>query len=306
MNSPFPSILILSSFYLQTAGLSIYEKKGLMLVTDLSLPQAYFSKIVRAVVEFDLIANGDRILIGLSGGKDSLLLTYALAMIRERFKKDFTLLALTVDPMFSGSFDTKRLTSFCASLGIPHETHAVDIAAILESDKKDSPCFTCAFFRRGAIDRYAVGHGCNKVAYAHHNDDAVETLLMSLLCSGQLRTFTPKTYLDRTGLTVIRPLVYLREREIVDAVRGRGLEPVSSPCPLDGRTARQRIKELVASLEKENPLTYAHLASALRENNAGELWPAARTRGEMKETYRRFVRDSRMFPEDARKNGGQP
>ena len=259
-------------------------------MTDFSLPQAYFSKIMRAIVEFDLIESGDRILIGLSGGKDSLLMTYALAMVRARFRTDFSLLALTVDPMFSKDFDAGRLTAFCASLGIPHETRAVDIASILESDRKDSPCYTCAFFRRGAIDRYAVEHGCNKVAYAHHSDDAVETLLMSLLCSGQIRAFTPKTYLDRTGLTVIRPLVCLREREIIEASRYHGVAPVASPCPLDGKTARQRVKELIASLEAENPLTYAHLASALRENNVGELWPAAKTRAEMKETYRRFVR----------------
>ena len=210
-------------------------------------------------------------------------------MLRERLKKNFSLLALTVDPMFAKDFDTGRLTAFCASLGIPHETHAVDIAGVIESAEKNSPCYTCAFFRRGAIDRYALEHGCNKVAYAHHNDDAVETLLMSLLCSGQFRTFRPKTYLDRTGLTVIRPLVYLREREIADAVRRHGIEPLASPCPLDGKTARQSIKNLIASLERENPLTYAHLAAALRRDSVGELWPAARTRAEMKETYRRFV-----------------
>ena len=109
------------------------------------LPQVYFSKIMRAIVEFDMIERGDQILVGLSGGKDSLLLTYALAMMRERTKGKFTLRALTIDPMFSNTFDTERLSRFCASLDIPHEIHKVDIAEVIRSESKNAPCFTCAF-----------------------------------------------------------------------------------------------------------------------------------------------------------------
>ena len=261
------------------------------------LPQAYFSKIMRAIVEFEMIERGDNILIGLSGGKDSLLLTYALAMFRERTKNKFSLCALTVNPMFDAAFDTEGLSRFCASLEIPHEIHEVDIAGVIKSEPKNAPCFTCAFFRRGAINRYANEHGCNKVAYAHHNDDAVETLLLNLLYSGQIGTFQPKTYLDRRDLTVIRPLIYLREQEIIEAIQYHGMQPVKSPCPIDGKTKRETVKKLIADLTGQDPLIYDHLAAAMRksgENSTNEmsrLWPAAKSRQEMRESYERFMRE---------------
>ncbi len=258
------------------------------------LPQAYFSKITRAIVEFEMIERGDHILIGLSGGKDSLLLAYALAMLRERTKNKFSLHALTIDPLFDVAFDTEGLTRFCSSLGIPHEIHKVDIAGVIRTEPKNNPCFTCAFFRRGAINRYAKEHGCNKVAYAHHNDDAVETLLLNLLYSGQIGTFQPKTYLDRSDLSVIRPLIYLREQEIVDAIPYHGMIPVKSPCPIDGKTKRETIKNLIADLTEKNPLIYDHLSSAMRKSDENELcrlWPAAKSRQEMRQSYDRFMRE---------------
>ncbi|MBQ3863467.1 MAG: tRNA 2-thiocytidine biosynthesis protein TtcA [Schwartzia sp.] len=253
------------------------------------LPQIYFSKIMRAIVEFDLIQDNDRILIGLSGGKDSLLLTYAMAMMRERLKKKFSLGALTINPMFSDDFDTARLSDFCRSLDIPFESFDVDINDIIKNHPEKSPCFSCAFFRRGSINRYALEHNFNKIAYAHHHDDAVETLLMGLFYSGQVQTFTPKTYLDRTGLTVIRPLIYLREYETREAVKYHKVQPVPSPCPHDGKTTRQTIKELIAALSKDNPALYDHLASAMRKNNVGELWPASKTRKEMADVYKSYM-----------------
>lgn len=258
------------------------------------LPQAYFSKIIRAIIEFEMIERGDNILIGLSGGKDSLLLTYALAMMRERTKRKFALRALTIDPMFSENFDAEALSRFCASLDIPHEIEKVDIAGVIQSSPKNAPCFTCAFFRRGAINRVATKRQCNKIAYAHHNDDAVETLLLNLLYSGQIGTFQPKTYLDRTNLTVIRPLIFLREVETIAAIPYHGMTPVKSPCPIDGNTKRETVKLLIAKLTKENPLIYEHLASAMRKNGDGimnRLWPAAKNRKEMQESYNRFMHE---------------
>ncbi len=258
------------------------------------LPQMYFSKIMRAIVEFEMIARDDKILIGLSGGKDSLLLTYALAVMRERTKNKFSLRALTIDPMFDNAFDTESLVRFCSELEIPHEVHHVNIAEVIRSEPKNAPCFTCAFFRRGAINRYANEYGCNKVAYAHHNDDAVETLLLNLLYSGQIGTFQPKTYLDRTNLTVIRPLVYLREQEIVKAIQYHGITPVKSPCPFDGNTKRETVKKLVADLTEKTPLMYDHLAAAMRKNSDNELchlWPTAKNRQEMRDSYNQFMRE---------------
>ena len=256
----------------------------------INMPQSYFSKLMRAIVEFDMIENDDHILVGVSGGKDSIFLVYALAVMRERLKKDFSLSALTINPMFKEKeFDTERIRAYCASLGVPYDTIDVDIAGAIDEQVEKSPCFTCAFFRRGSMNQYAKAHGMNKVAYAHHNDDAVETFLMSLFYSGQLTTFTPVTYLDRTDVTVIRPLVYFREQELRDAVKQHGFTPVPSPCPHDGDTIRQSVKALIARLEGEIPTLYAHLAAGMREGALGELWPRTKTRDEMRETYYRYM-----------------
>lgn len=251
----------------------------------LQLPQIYFSRLMRAIVEFKLIEENDRILIGLSGGKDSIFLTYALAVMREKLKKNFSLAAITIDPMFTNDFSTKRIEDFCKELAIPFTSHKVNIAETIRQQNGKDPCFTCAFFRRGAINRFAVENGFNKIAYAHHNDDAVETFLMSLLYSGQLRTFLPKTYLDRTGLTVIRPLIYFRESELKNTITIHGFTPVDSPCPLNGKTKRQEIKELIAKLTTTTPDLYSHLAAGMRENAVVELWPATLNRQELKKAY---------------------
>ena len=259
-------------------------------MNDLNLPQIIFSKIFRAVVEFELIDDGDKILIGVSGGKDSLLLTYALACLKRRTKKNFSLAALTIDPQFTDDFAEKisRVKKFCAELDIPHEVQSAEIAELIREQGGKSPCYTCAFFRRAVINRRANELGANKIAYAHHLDDAVETFLMSLLSSGQLNTFQPKTFLDRTNLTVIRPLIYLREREIEKFSAERGFDVLKSPCPFDGATNRQRVKNLIREQEKNFPDLFSHLAAALRKNSIGELWDAPKTRAEMRETYFSF------------------
>ena len=240
---------------------------------------------MRAITEFELIQDNDRIMIGVSGGKDSIFLAYAMAMMRQRIKKKFELMAVTVNPMFSDSFDLAPIKDFMQRLDIPHHSFDVDIKGAIDAQGGKDPCYTCAFFRRGAVNRYAKEQGCNKVAYAHHNDDAVETLFMGLLYSGQVHTFTPSTYLDKTDITVIRPLVYFREQEIIDAIQYHQVQPVPSPCPNDGHTIRQRVKELIQEMSIENPHLYPHLASAMRENAVGELWPAPKNRKEMKKAY---------------------
>lgn len=258
---------------------------------NLNMPQLYYSKLMRAVVEFDMIADGDHILLGISGGKDSIFLAYAMAILKQRLHKDFKLSALTINPLFKDEqgrpalFDIERAKDFMAKLNIPYEIIDVDIAGTIETCQDKNPCFTCAFFRRGAVNRYAKEHGVNKVAYAHHHDDAVETFLMSLLYSGQLHTFTPVTYLDRMDLTVIRPLVYFREKELIEAINIHGFDPVKSPCPHDGNTCRQEVKELIAKLEPQIPDVYDHLGAAMRQGALGELWPAAKSREEMRKTY---------------------
>lgn len=257
---------------------------------QLILPKPIFSKLMRAVVEFDMIQDGDKILIGLSGGKDSQLLAYALATLKLRIQKNFTLSAVTINPMFDENFSAQAaaLQNFCAELKIPHEIHEVDIKSAIDASKKN-PCFTCAYFRRAAINRIANELGANKVAYAHHLDDAVETFFMSLLSSGQLAVFTPKTYLSRSNITVIRPLVYLREFQIVSFAE-KNFNIVKSPCPIDGKTNRQTIKNLIAELGKNFPDLFEHLAAAMRENSIVELWGAPKTLAEMRQTYFSYVK----------------
>ena len=256
------------------------------------LPQQLFSKLIRAVVEFDLIQDGDKILVGLSGGKDSLFLTYALTVLREKIARNFSLYALTVDPQFDENFEhtSEKLKKFCDDLKIPHKYLKTDIAGTISAQKNKKPCFTCAYFRRAAVNRVANEIGADKVAYAHHLDDAVETFFMSLLSSGQLTTFLPKTFLSRTNLTVIRPLIYLREFEIEKFVEEKNFEVVKSPCPIDGKTNRQTVKNLITDLNKIFPDLFQHLTAAMRKNSVGELWDEKKSRQDMKKIYYSYVK----------------
>lgn len=254
------------------------------------LPQPYFSRFVRAIIEFDMLQDGDKVLVGLSGGKDSLFLTYALAVLKDISPVKFEVGAFTLDPLFTDNFDLAPLADFCSNLNIPYGSEQANIAGIINNNEGKDPCFTCAFFRRGAVNNYAKQHGYNKVALAHHHDDAVETFYMGLLYAGHLKTFTPVTYLSRTGLTVIRPLVYFREREIRDTVDLHGLTPITSPCPLNGKTKRQEIKERIAALEQADPAFYSHLAAAMRGGKPLELWPAQMDRYQLKAKHDAFWR----------------
>ena len=258
---------------------------------EIVFPQKYLGKLLRATVEFDMIQDGDKILVGVSGGKDSMFLLCALSVLKSRIKRDFSLAALTIDPMFTADFAVGSVAELCRRLGIPFHTFKVDIAGAIKAHNDKHACFTCAYFRRGAINRYAKEIGCNKIAYAHHHDDATETFLMSLIYSGQLTTFAPVTYLSRSELTVIRPLVYFREREIVKAVREIGITPVKSPCPRDGQTRRQRVKELIAELSRESKEFYPHLAAAMRQDAVGELWAPKKNRREMREIYYDYMHE---------------
>jgi len=256
----------------------------------INLPKLIESKIMRALVEFDMIQDGDKILIGLSGGKDSLLLTYALAILRERLAKKFSLAALTIDPKFDENFKNvaAKLTKFCEELNIEHKIHEVNISEVIAAQGKN-PCFTCAYFRRAAVNRIANELGANKVAYAHHLDDAAETFLMSLLSSGQLTTFQPKTFLSRTNITVIRPLIYLREFEVKSFIAKNNFDVLKSPCPIDGTTNRQTVKNLIADLRKIFPDVFNHLTAAMRKNSVGDLWEPIKTRKQMRETYFSYI-----------------
>lgn len=238
-----------------------------------SLPAAYNRRILKAILEFDLIRKDDRVLVGFSGGKDSSLLLYALAVLRKHGVIHCDLAAVTVDLGFEKPFDMGPMEDYCRRLEVPFFVKKTEIAKSIEKGDRGGPCAICAHFRRGAMNSFAKENGYNKVALAHHHDDAVETFLMSILYSGQVRTFLPRTELDRAELVAIRPLVYLREKEIRKAAEFTGYTPVTSPCPYDGKTQRQKVKELLRDLTRENRWVYTNLAAAMREGAPTELWP---------------------------------
>lgn len=250
------------------------------------------SRVWRAVIEFDLIETDDRILIGLSGGKDSLFLTYALAHIRRHSARPFSLGAFTIDTRFGETFPRQELQAFCDKLDVSFDSTVVDIPRAIASAKVPDPCATCAYFRRGALNRIARERGYNKVALAHHHDDAVETFMMGLFYAGRLKTFQPKTPQERSGVTIIRPLVYFRERDIIENACLLNLQPLKNPCPYDGKTKRQEIKEMLSTLEAKDPEYYRRFSAAMRGGETAELWPAEPDRYTLKGRYLKFQRDS--------------
>ena len=226
----------------------------------------------RAVIEFDLLEKGDRVMVGLSGGKDSIFLLYALTVFIKHVPFPVEMEALTVDLGFKNKEETewRSLVQICETLNVPYQVQRAELAEQILHHPTQNPCAQCAYFRRAIIHNYAQEHGFNKVAFAHHYDDAVETFLMSILYAGQVATFLPKTYLERTGVTVIRPLVYLREKEIKGFIKKLGIEPLPSPCALDGYTKRAEIKELIQELQKTNKDIFAHLAARCGRGNGNK------------------------------------
>lgn len=240
---------------------------------NLSLPKHYNRKIARTIAEFELIEAGDKILVGLSGGKDSSFLLYALAVFQKYLGVNFDLAALTVDLGFTEEVDYTPLREFCAQLEVPYYVEETRIAEAVQAEGTNNPCAKCSYFRRGAIGEFMEQTDHNKIAYGHHYDDAVETFLMSIIYSGQIKTFEPKSYLSRQGIYVIRPLVYMREQEIVEAnSQLLDWEPLASSCPYDGTTKRAEIKELIGQFTDDKQIFY-NLASAMREGTEINLWP---------------------------------
>jgi len=215
--------------------------------------QRLYSYTRQCIQQFDLISEGDRIALGISGGKDSLALLYALAGLRKFYPVPFEIIAVTADLGF-GEFDLSPVEKLCSELEVEYHVIKTDIARILQ-EKIDGGtyCALCAKLRKGAINNFAKEKGCNKVAYAHHQDDMIETMLLSLLYEGQFFTFGPKTYYKETDLTVIRPLVNIPEKQIIGFKNKYKLPCVKNPCPNDGITRREYVKKLLAKLNRDNP-----------------------------------------------------
>jgi len=199
----------------------------------------------RADERFSMIAPGDRVAVGLSGGKDSMLLLYALHLYQNYAKKDYDLLAITVDLGF-GNYATDVMQKYADTLGISLHILKTNISEIVFDIRKEkNPCSLCAKMRKGAFYEKAKELACTKAAFAHHGDDVIETLLMSLMYEGRMNTFSPKSYLSRRDITLIRPFVFLREKDIVSAVKRQDIPIAKNPCPIDFSTKREQAKEIV-------------------------------------------------------------
>ena len=240
--------------------------------------QQVLSYVRRAADDYHMIQEGDRIAVGISGGKDSLTLLYALHGLQRFYPQHFELHAVTVDLGFQ-NLDLSKIESICRDeLKIPYTIVKTDIAdVIFEQRKESNPCSLCAKMRKGALNDAIKKEGCNKVAYAHHKDDVVETMLMSLIFEGRFHSFSPVTYLDRTGITVIRPLLYMNEADVIGFVNKNQVPVVKSPCPADGHTKREYVKQLLRQLNLENPGVKERMFTAITTGNL-QGWPLVENR----------------------------
>ncbi len=217
--------------------------------------QKLYSYTRKAIDDYHMISAGDHIALGISGGKDSITLLYALAGLRRFYPQKFNISAFTVDLGFEGFKEAlSGISELCERFSVPYTIISTPIAEIIFSERKEkNPCSLCATLRKGAMNDFAVQQGCNKVAFAHHKDDLIDTLLMSLIYEGRIHTFAPNTFLDRTGLTVIRPLMYVPEMDIIGFKNKYELPVVKNPCPMDGVSKREYVNNLTKQLEHENP-----------------------------------------------------
>lgn len=225
--------------------------------------QQLMSYVRRAIDDYQMIEDGDKIAVGISGGKDSLTLLYALQGLKRFYPKKFELEAITIDLGHKG-FDLSQIETLCKELEVPYTIIKTDIADIIFNKRKESnPCSLCAKMRKGALNDAIKELGCNKVAYAHHKDDLVETMLLSLIFEGRFHSFSPKTYLDRTDLTVIRPLMYVDEKDVIGFQNKFDLPVAKSPCPVDGYTKREYAKNLLKQLDNEHKGTKERMFTAV-------------------------------------------
>lgn len=233
--------------------------------------QRVMSLVRQAIDDYQMIESGDKIAVGISGGKDSLTLLYALHGLQRFYPISFTLCAVTVDLGFE-NLKLDKIKELCGSLQIPYYVISTDIGKIIFEERREkNPCSLCAKMRKGALNDVIRELGCNKVAYAHHKDDVVDTLMMSLIYEGRLHTFQPVTHLDKTEITVIRPLIYMNEADIIGFVHKYDVPVVKSPCPADRHTKREYIKELLQGINQETPGVKERMFTAV-QNGKLEGW----------------------------------
>ena len=234
--------------------------------------QKLLSLIRQAIEDYNMIEEGDKIAVGVSGGKDSLALLHAMKILNRFYPKKFELYAITCNVGFEG-MDFTGVRKFCESINVPYEQVDTEIAKIVFEDNKDErPCSLCAKLRKGAMYKRLGELGINKIAYAHNKDDFIETALMSLIFEGRFYAFPPVTYLPEARVTVIRPMMYVPEKGVANFVINQGIKVVKNTCPVDGSTKREYAKQLMEQINRENPGTKDRIMHAV-VNGRFEDWP---------------------------------
>ena len=232
--------------------------------------QKLYSYTRQAINDFQLIQDGDKIAIGVSGGKDSLALLYALSGLKKFIHEKIELVAITIDLGYE-NFDTTEIQKLCEKLEIEFHLVKTQIAQILKAKiQNGSYCSLCAKMRKGALTDFAKQIGCNKIAYAHHKDDFIETMMLSLLYEGQFFTFPPKLYHKEADITIIRPLIYIPEVDIIGFKNKYELHCVKNPCSFDGTTRREYVKKLISQIQKENPNVKEKMFNAILKDKIYE------------------------------------
>ena len=235
--------------------------------------QRVLSTLRRACDEYKLIEDGDRIAVGISGGKDSLVLLKALAIYSKFSPQKFELVGITID-MFAGKSDFSEIKALCEELGVEYHIVNSDIYQIVFEERKETnPCSLCAKLRRGMLNTTALSFNCNKLALGHSSDVLIHTFLLSLMYEGRLSTFLPKLYMDRTGMTVIRPLILTDERDIISVAKS--LPVHKSECPVDKQTKREYMKDLIKHIHEEIPFAKDRIFSAITHPERYNLFDKA-------------------------------
>lgn len=229
--------------------------------------QKILSHLRKAIEDYHMIEDGDKIAVGLSGGKDSITLLSALKALQRFYPKKFDLIAISVDPGFE-FFDREFLKEVCDKLDVPlfcEESHIKEI--VFDIRKEKNPCSLCANLRRGILNTTAIREGCNKIALGHNEDDVLETFLLNLFYTGSISTFAPVSYMDRSQMTLIRPLIYTPEKEIRRFVKKNNITVMPKACPMDGVSKREDMKKMIQDLQIDIPHVRANLYGAITRSN---------------------------------------
>ena len=229
--------------------------------------QKILSYIRKAVDDYNMIDDGDKIAVGLSGGKDSITLLMGLKNLQRFYDKKFEVIAISINPGFE-FFSSEFLKKVCEDIGVQYVEEPSHIKEIVFDIRKEkNPCSLCANLRRGILNSTAIREGCNKIALGHNEDDVLETFFLNLLYGGNINTFAPTSYMDRSKITLIRPLIYAPEKSIKTFVKKNNIKVMPKCCPMDGNSKREDIKKLIWEFQKEIPNVKANIYGAIKRGN---------------------------------------